>query len=654
MELPAPLPRPDDGTLYRLLVEWSRDVIWIMDLSLRTTYMSPAVERELGYTSEEYIALPFDQRLPPESREMAGRMFGELLAELETGGDPMTMKARSFEMLYRHKDGRLIWGEVSIEVLWDDEGRPRGIHGVTRNADERRRWKNAFAESEKKCRDLVEMLPIGIFECSLDGRLSLTNPVFNAMAGLPPGADPSELDIMRNILLDDQGRVRPAMSKRLAGERSFGDTYTAVRRDGTRFPVELHAGVIEEDGLPVGFRGVAIDASAKKRSEEETLKTSKLEAVSLLAGGIAHDFNNILAAVMGNLSLANLGLGELPMEGLEGPKRLLGEAEQAILRARDLTRRLITVSYGGQPEREPLDIGELVREIGNFNTAGSAVRFELVVEEDLPDIEADRSQVSQIVQNIVINAVQAMPKGGTVQARLSREIGPREANLPAGEWFRLDIDDEGPGVPEAIRGRIFDPYFTTKSRGTGIGLAVCLAVARNHGGDIVVGDAPGGGARFSLFLPANPGKAICDEDECVEAAKPTRGLRILFVDDEEAIRRLAGEMATRAGYRLRSASGVEEALALWESEEVETRSFQLAIVDLTLRGDQGGRELLSRLREKSPSLPVILSTGYEDSLSLWDWKSAGFASSLRKPYGMENFVNSIEAAIKGNTTLSRP
>ena len=625
--------------LYEFLIEQSRDVIWIMDLGMKTIFMSSSVEAQLGFTPEEYKSLALEERIPPESLLIARKAFTEIKKEIDEGRGRGI--SRRIEMQHRHKNGRLIWGEVSISVFCDREGRPKGIYGITRNIEERKRWEGALTESEERYRDLVELLPFGIFECDLDVKISFVNDGMYAIFGYEQNHELGPTELSRLVLADEWPRIKAAMARQLAGERPSVEAYTALRREGGRIPIEIYSVVVEREGKPVGFRGAIIDVSEKKRYEAECLKTNKLEVASLLAGGIAHDFNNILAAVMGNISLA-----ELEVQDLEKQRHLLKEAEKAILRARDLTQRLLTFSRGDSPSYTLIDIAEFTREIGAFNTAGSNVFFILDAEPDLPAIWADRSQITQLVQNLVINAIQAMPSGGRIHARLARESGNVKNKIPHGEWVRLDIEDEGPGVAEGIRDKIFDPYFTTKTGGSGLGLAICLAVARGHGGDIAVGDTKEGGARFTVRLPASSGTMIppahCASGDRLE---PTRGLRILFVDDEENLREIAEQMALKLGYLFDGAADAQSALELWDSRKAEGEAFDIVFVNLTIRSGNGGLELLKGLRLRSATLPIIISSGYFDESTIAIWKADGFSGILRKPYDTATFVRTIEEAV---------
>jgi PAS domain S-box-containing protein len=628
----------DEAEVYALIARSSKDVLWIKDLAFRTVYMSPAIEAELGYTPAEYMALALEETLPPESIAVIKDVQASIAEELRSPG-PKSGVLRRFEMLHLHRSGRLVWAEVTVSVLLDAEGRPRGYYGVTRNIEDRKRAERELEEAYDQYRNLVELLPIGVFESDLTGRVIYVNDAMYRIFGYPRTIRLSGIEISRVVVAEDCERVKAAMFRQLAGDRNLEHHYTAIRYDGSRFPIEIYSAVIEREGEPRGFRGVIIDASDKKRGEDELLKTNKLEAVSLLAGGIAHDFNNILAAVMGNINLASLEVADL-----EVPARLLREAELAVLRARGLTQRLLTFSRGGSQARVLVRPEDLVREVAEFNTTGSLAALELRLGEDIPQVMADPTQLSQLVQNLVINAVQALDGPGSVRVCLSRQRGGLMTGLPAGDWLRMDVEDGGKGVPEAIRDRIFDPYFTTKGSGSGIGLAVCLAVARSHGGDIQLDASSLGGARFSVFLPAaseDHGGGNVPND----SPKPTHGTRILFVDDEEAIRRVAAEMGARSGYRLWPVADVEGAMEAWKESLAAGAPMDLAIVDLTIRGGAGGKELLAALRELSPTMPIIVSSGYAEDPALEGWRALGYSGVLKKPYTVAGFVRAIEEAL---------
>jgi CheY-like chemotaxis protein/anti-sigma regulatory factor (Ser/Thr protein kinase) len=313
---------------------------------------------------------------------------------------------------------------------------------------------------------------------------------------------------------------------------------------------------------------------------------------------------------------------------------MLSEAEQACRRATSLTRQLLTFSRGGMPVRRPLALGPLIQETATFAATGSPSRCSFDIAAELEIAEVDEGQIAQVIHNLVLNATQAMPDGGliTVSAR-NVQVGPdgvTGASLEPGRYVRITVQDQGPGVPPEIIERLFDPYFTTKERGSGLGLAVAYAVARSHDGWLAVESRAGRGAMFHLYLPAAKAQAASDGGTGLSA--PIQSAEILFMDDEETIRRGMSEVLTRMGHRVTLAADGDEAVRLYQQRFAGGRPFDLVILDLTVPGGIGGYEAIGRLRQIDPGVRAIASSGYSDNPVMAKAAELGFAGILPKPY----------------------
>ena len=371
----------------------------------------------------------------------------------------------------------------------------------------------------------------------------------------------------------------------------------------------------------------------REAAQAEALKVQKLESLGTLAGGIAHDFNNILTAFIGNLDLAR----EAAREGDVGDvDDLLGRAHKALQRAKKLTGQLLAFARGGAPVRESAPIGETLRESAGFVLRGGTVDCAFDVAADLWPVEADVGQISQLVQNLVLNAAQAMPSGGrvTVSAR-NVEAGNAPVPLqPGRRYVHLGVCDEGVGIPEADRPRIFDPYFTTRSGGTGLGLTMCYTIARAHEGLITFDSEVGRGSTFHVWLPAadRPPKhptGIFDVPTFVRPAK------VLVMDDEPDLCDVLARMLSQLGHTAVTAPDGELALRRWVEAREAGQPFDAAIFDLTVKGGMGGVEAVKRLLEQEPGAVVLASSGYANDRVLADHRAYGFRSVLRKPYGVD-------------------
>lgn len=411
---------------------------------------------------------------------------------------------------------------------------------------------------------------------------------------------------------------------------------TLVRKDGSTIPISLSSSVYtDSSGEFAGFEGFIRDISERKQFEEERLKTQKLEAIGTLAGGIAHDFNNLLQGVLGYLSLAKQSLADREKSG-----PALDRAEQALHRTVKLTNQLLTFSKGGQPVRRRLDLLPVVESAAAFALSGSRSRYRIAADEDLFQAEADDGQIGQVIQNIVLNADQAMPEGGTVEITL-RNVHALAKNLrqgmDQGNYIEIAVKDSGIGIAEEHLGRIFDPYFTMKETGSGLGLATSYSIIRNHKGLIDVTSTVGKGSVFSIYLPAAGQERETAAVQPAAAAPPVRAANVLIMDDEPTVLDVAGALLDALGHTAAFAADGNEAIERYRTAMRSGKPYDLVILDLTVRGGMGGAETIKELRTMDPAVKAIVSSGYCDDADISTYHQLGFRAFLKKPYDMENF-----------------
>ncbi len=383
-------------------------------------------------------------------------------------------------------------------------------------------------------------------------------------------------------------------------------------------------------GVVLVFR----DITEKQRDEAERRKAETLEQLGLLAGGIAHDFNNLLTAIVGNVSLAAMLLP--PSDEMTGR---LDDAKNAALRARDLAQQLLTFARGGAPIKKAASIASLIEETVSFSLRGSQSRSALKIAPDLWAAEFDPGQISQVMANLVVNAEQAMPDGGTLHIDCDNFHCTPEAalsipDLAPGEYIRIRVRDEGVGIPEQLLKQIFDPYFTTKPKGNGLGLATTYSIVKNHSGLITVASELHCGSTFTIYLPAG---ARTEQVTVIEplpvAAEPVHGSgRILIVDDEEAIRALVEFTLGRFGYEVVGAESALQGIEFYREALVSDQRFDLVILDLTLPGGMGGKDALRKLIEIDPMVTAIVSSGYAMDATMSRYEDFGFRGVIAKPY----------------------
>jgi PAS domain S-box-containing protein len=436
---------------------------------------------------------------------------------------------------------------------------------------------------------------------------------------------------------------------------------SAARALQTKTTVVSEAVLASESNRPVQvtsmpFRGrndewlvaqVFVDLTERKKMEEERLKVAKLESLGILAGGIAHDFNNILTAIVGSISFAKLCLARE-----DDAYEALIVAEQASLRAKDLTRRLLTFSRGGEPIRRIVSIPRLLRNTAGFVLSGSSSRCVYTFRDDLSPVEADEGQIAQVFNNLLLNAIQAMPDGGTVKVSAENVAVEKDAALPLamGKYVKVSISDHGQGIPQEIIEKIFDPYFTTKQEGSGLGLTTAYYVVGKHQGYLQVESVPGAGTTFSVYLPASESRAPVEEKE--ETFFRSGKGRVLVMDDEEILRNFAGRMLKKAGYQVSLATDGMEAVELFGKAKESGRPFDVVVLDLTVPGGSGGKETLQRLLEIEPGIRAIVSSGYSNDPVMANYQQFGFKAVVEKPYSINELTRTIEDVISGNDGMS--
>jgi signal transduction histidine kinase len=373
---------------------------------------------------------------------------------------------------------------------------------------------------------------------------------------------------------------------------------------------------VEERTAALAQANVALleQMAERQRMEEELLKARKIESVGVLAAGIAHDFNNLLTGILGYVSLA-----KVVARPNANVIAYLTEAEQACQRATALTQQLLTFAKGGAPVRHTVSMVELLKESVGFALRGANVRSDLQIAANLWPVDVDAGQINQVIHNIVLNAVQAMPGGGTIQVWADNVV--LEAGvpfpLPEGRHVKITVQDYGCGIPKEVLSNIFDPYFTTKAEGSGLGLTTAYAIATKHDGYITVASEVGVGTTVVIYLPASQ-QAMASAQTHPHTPLSGSG-RILVMDDEEMIRDLLRQLLERLGYTVECVQDGAEAVAVYQRAQTAGQPFAAVILDYTIPGGMGGLETLTRLRAIDPQVTALISSGYANNPVMADW-----------------------------------
>ena len=713
-----------------------------------------AVARFVGYRDRaSLLAKPFsiaERYTDPQDRE-------RMISLLQSHGE-----FQNYDAPFMRNDGSIILMRFSGRLVRDKGW----IEGVSEDITERKRVEEALKESEERFRNMANLLPQTIFETDEKSNFVFVNRQGFEMFGYNEADIARGMSVLETIIPQDRERAVENISLRIQGKESPPQEYTAVRKDGSTFPVTIYAAPIIIDSKYAGMRGMLIDITENKRAEEalrgseekyrmvvenaqegiliavdgmfkfinhgatlitgysqeeaisrpfiefvhpddrdtvidrhlrrmkgeyvsnifsfrlisksgdikwvelaatlvawegkpatlnfitditdrkrldeERQRVAKLESVGVLAGGIAHDFNNILTSILGNISLARMEAA--PASGI---RESLEQAEKASLRAKHLTQQLLTFSRGGAPVTKLASLTELLNDTAGFALRGSNVNYRYSIPDDLWHAEIDEGQVSQVIHNLVINARQSMPAGGTIDL-LAENIALSEKQnlgkglpLKEGNYIRIAVSDHGSGIAAGQLDRIFDPFFTTKQTGSGLGLATSFSIARQHGGHISVESEVGTGSTFYLYLPASLERATPARSGEV-AFKPVEKAKILVMDDEQGIREVAGRLLRHIGYQdIEFAADGAKAIKLYKEAMKSDHPFNAVILDLTIPGGMGGTETIEKLLKIDPGVRAILSSGYVDDSVIAKYKDYGFCGMAAKPYTLEELGKAL-------------
>lgn len=479
---------------------------------------------------------------------------------------------------------------------------------LSRQADERRSAMEDARENEARFRALAVDAQVGVYLLQ-DGRFSYVNPRFAAMFGR------TVAEITGVLGPDELNPQDPGTAEALSATNSPRRELVVSGHVLETYPTPTTAA-----GRPAVL-GTLLDVTERRSAEAERHRLERLESLGLLAGGIAHDFNNMLAAVVGNISLAQL---MLPPRS-QANSRLIA-ANEAAVRAQGLTTQLQTFSRGGAPIRVPTDLRSVLHDTSEFALRGANVRLTLDVPVDLWPAAADGNQISSVIHNLVINASQAMPSGGNLTICARNERDP--ASLPPGKYVTIEVSDEGAGMAPEVRDRVFDPYFTTKASGSGLGLASAHSIVLRHNGTIHVRSTPGVGSTFTVRLPASDAPLVAEEPEMPKAPCPGH---LLVMDDEPAVREVSVLLLESLGYTVEAVEHGAAAIDLYTSRAQEGRPFDAVLLDLTVPGGMGGLDAARALLRIDPSAKCIASSGYSSD-STMARPGECFVAVLPKPY----------------------
>jgi len=592
----------------------------------------------LGYERAEVIGRSFTDFLVPAERPQFPQRLANCKSADVVSQIPWTML---------HKAGSAILAEFEGRMQRSADGQHRQSHLIFQDVTVRKRAEEALAAERERLAVTLRSIGDCVIATHIEAQVVLMSEAAEKLTGWTQeeAAGSPIHDIVR--LVDERtGEPCPCPVIQVthgAWTLELPAIAVLISRSGERHRVAYSAAPIRSgEGEAVGMVLVLRDTTEEQRLLSEALRVQKLESLSLLAGGIAHDFNNVLLVIMGNLQVARL----FP-RGDEKHAQMLNNAERACKQAQDLTGQLLTFAKGGAPVKQVASIAGLVRDSAFFAVSGSNVQCEFSADDDLWPVEVDVGQMSQVINNLVINADQAMPAGGALRVSLHNvTLDERSAMpLPSGQYVAIAVQDEGTGISADHLDHIFDPYFTTKSTGSGLGLANCYSIIRQHGGHIAVSSKVEVGSIFTVYLPRTERPGTVHDGGA--QAIPTGSGRILIMDDEAAVRELGEMLLQELGYTVETVACGEEAVASYRAAFEASRPFAAVILDLTIRGGMGGKETIAALRDIDPDVKAIVCSGYSADAVMAHYRDYGFQAVVVKPYEVAGLAQAVAAATAG-------
>lgn len=505
------------------------------------------------------------------------------------------------------------------------------------------RAQKALEASERKYRELAEFLPEAAFETDERGVISYVNRRGYLMFGYTPDDLSRGFTPVDMIVPEEREKVSASIKAILENSgkrRNEYNEYTALHKNGKRFKILVHTTAKHRDQQTDGLCGIAIDLTERIKIEQELQKQDKLEALGIMAGGIAHDFNNLLTAIWSGFSLFRF-----ECEDNSELREVAGQMENAFKRGRDLTSQLLTYSKGGAPVKSTVSLEEIVRETCSFVTAGSQVKYDIISAPGLRTVDVDSTQISQVIQNLLLNAIESMPKGGctTIELR-NREIDTSDdRDITPGHYVELICTDSGTGIQASIRSRVFDPFFSMKENGTGLGLSTAYSIVHRHNGYIYFESGDTCGTIFHVLLPASDKKAAAGKRQ--PAAISSGKERILLMDDEPTVLSVTRKLLSHLGYRVTTAKNGEEAVEHYRKAMDTNDTFDCVILDLTIPGGEGGKETIARLLKIDPQVKAIVSSGYSHDPIMASFRKFGFRAVITKPYNIQELTSVIRTLL---------
>lgn len=620
---------------YRTLLDAIEIGFYETDLKGNLVFVNDTIQKHLGYSAEELLGMNYRGYADEQDVNTIYKAFNTVY---RTG-----QADKGFVCNVITKEGARKTIEFTGSLVRDAHGKPIGFRGLSKDITARRQAEEQLRRSEEKYRTLFEESKDVISITTPEGRLLDINPAGVQLFGASSKEELLKLNVAQYIYADPTEREKLAKA---IDEHGFVKDHEVVMksRSGNLLNFLLTAtAVCDDNGNIVAYRGIMHDVTEKKHLEQQLFQAQKMESIGTLAGGIAHDFNNLLGGILGYASFM-----KTKMSNDHKFFSYVDTIERSAMRAAELTSQLLGFARGGKYDTKPVNLNDIVRETLKIigRTFDKSIEIKTHLAGKLPVVEADATQIQQVLMNLCVNALDAMPVGGeltigTELAILTDDYVRTHLGAKRGSYVVLSVTDTGIGMDKETMKKIFDPFFTTKEKGkgTGLGLAMVYGVIKNHGGSVRVYSEPGAGSTFKVYLPAN---GVPEAKERFATRRPRGGNElVLLVDDEEAIRSLARDTLESFGYRVLLAENGKEAIEIYR---LYKDTIGLVILDMVMP-TLGGRETFLKLKELNPNVRALLSTGYSQNGKAKEILDSGVMGFVQKPYQVEELLQKMRTVL---------
>ncbi|MCF8131057.1 MAG: PAS domain S-box protein [Deltaproteobacteria bacterium] len=621
---------------------------WEYHVEKKSTAWTDEVYRIYGLDRESYNPNNMNQNnsfYAPEDRKTVGRAFYSAVVK----GEPYDLESG-----FVSAEGHHIWVRTTAKPVFKN-GNVTKVVGNIMDITERKRAEEMLLAERLKLERYFENIPLMAFNFSFNGRIADCNT--NAVNAL--GYEDKEELLGKSAISTlytprSQKKAKQIFETWKKGKRIKNEELEVINRQGKIIDVLLNVDtVFDQDGSPIHSIATHLDITERKRAHKEKVRlqaelqqAQKTEAIATLAGGIAHDYNNLLSVIMGNLSLA------MEKAGLEPElAEFLDDANRASLKVRDLTHELMALSKGGGPVKKMGSLKEFLRSNLETIPTHSGISLNTSISKDLWQLPFDPLKMGAVFRNVMTNAFEAMPDGGIITIKAENfQIEDTKWNpgltLEPGDYVHISIQDQGVGISKEHLSKIFDPYFSTKAlgvqKGMGLGLATTYAIVEKHGGHISFDSSPGTGTTVNIYLPVESEAGERKDPGDTNPNTPSSIRRVLVMDDEEMLRKLAQQMLKRLGYEVKTVKDGFEAIEAVRNQKDSGAPFDMVIVDLTIKGGMGGEQTIRELLKIDPHIKTIVSSGYFNDPIMRNYEEYGFMGSMAKPYELHNLKKAIE------------